>query len=147
MTSCIQNLIKVESFARNRRQLLQEEEVALAVLRLFTVPALHRLSCLQAVPGVPVSEFDSRLVDGGFQILHCYTFKELNDENSPLTKYHKPQQLLSIHNLGSFLGGVSSSNQLKSSTFQGEICVLRHRVLHNILVDPESSRVRCEATF
>lgn len=26
-----------------------EEEVALAVLRLFTVPALHRLSCLQAV--------------------------------------------------------------------------------------------------
>eukprot|EP00438_Fugacium_kawagutii_P005328 Skav210302 [mRNA] locus=scaffold475:162642:164912:- [translate_table: standard] len=27
----------------------QEEEVALAVLRLFTVPALHRLSCLQAV--------------------------------------------------------------------------------------------------
>lgn len=58
MTSCVIMRPKFESFAKNRRQRQQrqEEEVALAVLRLFTVPALHRLSCLQAVPGAPVSE-------------------------------------------------------------------------------------------
>jgi hypothetical protein len=89
-----------QSFANRRRQ---EEEVALAVLRLFTVPALHRLSCLQAVPGAPVSELGGSRFSVRLPWLALTNgWMMLNDETSSLTNYHKPHQLLNIDNFGSF---------------------------------------------
>lgn len=136
------------SFLRDK-----EEEVALAVLRLLTVPALHRLSCLQGVLGNPES---------WFLCLHCGILSRQKRTSQGLAAniqhirggWSSRIPAAATYQDSGYFNQSCSTNSQKTHAIATQhstgYCIWdwfsgwppRHRVLRNILADPESSRVR-----